>query len=42
MCFGGDGVVVINIPWHLEAEPVDDALIPEERRGEKTYSVKTG
>lgn len=34
MRFGGDGVVVVNIPWHLEAERVDDALIPEERRGE--------
>ena len=31
--FGGDGVVVVNIPWHLEPERVDDALIPEERRG---------
>ncbi len=34
MRFGGDGVVVVNIPWHLEAERFDDALIPEERRGE--------
>ena len=32
MRFGGDGVVVVNIPWHLDAERVDDALIPEERR----------
>ena len=32
MRFGGDGVVVVTIPWHLEAERVDDALIPEERR----------
>ncbi len=33
MRFGGDGVVVVTIPWHLEDERVDDALIPEERRG---------
>ncbi|WP_237476893.1 APC family permease [Lichenibacterium dinghuense] len=35
MRFGGDGVVVVNIPWHLEPARVDDALIPEERRGEE-------
>lgn len=34
MRFGGDGVVVVTIPWHLEAERFDDALIPEERRGD--------
>ena len=33
--FGGEGVVVVNIPWHLEPERVDDALIPEERRSEE-------
>ncbi len=43
MRFGGEGVVVVNIPWHLEAARVDDALIPEERRGDgAAYSVKTG
>jgi hypothetical protein len=35
MRFGGERVVVINVPWHLEAERVEDALIPEERRGEE-------
>ena len=29
--FGGDGVVVVNIPWHLDRERIDGALIPEER-----------
>ena len=36
MRFGGEGVVVVNIPWHLEAERFDDALIPEERRSEES------
>ena len=31
--FGGDDVVVVNIPWHLDRERIDDALIPEERHG---------
>ena len=34
MRFGGDGVVVVTIPWHIEAERLDAALIPEERHGE--------
>jgi hypothetical protein len=38
MRFGGDGVVVVNIPWHLEPQRVDDALIPEERRGEEAVA----
>ncbi len=31
MRFGGDSIVVVNIPWHLDRERIDDALIPEER-----------
>ena len=33
MRFGGEGVVVVTVPWHLEPERLDAALIPEERRG---------
>ena len=33
MRFGGEGVVVVTIPWHLDAERLDAALIPEERHG---------
>ncbi len=43
--FGGEGVVVINIPWHMEPERIEAALIPEERHSGgdgETYSVKTG
>ena len=31
--FGGDEVVVIDIPWHVERETIEAGLIPEERRG---------
>ena len=33
MRFGGESVVVVTIPWHVEPERVDAALIPEERHG---------